>query len=128
MYSTISVNPAESTWNNALDVWQDWSDAAFSDHLRAIILNFIESLAVLVGYLVGFSYGWSILQCVKTARYGLAEAMQAAPVLRGWWSAPFVHIETTLYPEACWQAMAPATVAAILDYELAWACAAEAWE
>ena len=71
---------------------------------------------------------WLALQLVKTVRYWLAEAVQAVPVLYGWWKAPFVEIQATQYPESCWQAIAPAALAAILDCELDWACAAESLE
>jgi hypothetical protein len=132
MYSTISVNTAESAWNNALDAWQDWSDATFDDQYREAILTLVAGLARLVGYLAGFAYGWLTLQCLKTACYWLIEAVQAVPVVNGWWRARFVEIKATQYPEYCWQAMAkpskgtaPAVLSAIFDYELEWACAAE---
>jgi hypothetical protein len=125
MYSTISVNTAESAWNNALDAWQDWSDATFDDRYREAILTLVAGLANLVGYLAGFAYGWLLLQCLKIACYWLIESAQAVPVLNGLWRVPFVAIEAMQYPEDCWQSIAPAVSSAILDYELAWACAAE---
>ena len=128
MFATISIHTAKSTWSNALDAWQDWSDATFDDKYRAAILTLVEGLATLIGYLIGFAYGWLYLQCVKTARYWLAEVVQAVLVLSGWWTVPFVEVVTTQYPDICWQAIAPAVTAAILDYELSWACAAETME
>jgi hypothetical protein len=132
MYSTISVNTAESAWNNALDAWQDWSDATFDDQYREAILTLVAGLAKFVGYLAGFTCSWLLLQCLKIACYWLIESAQAVPVLNGWWRAPFVEIEAVQYPDYCWQVMArpskgtaPAVSSAILDYELAWACAAE---
>ena len=125
MYPTISVNTAESAWNNAIDAWQDWSDTTFDEQYRKAILTLVAGLATLVGYLVGFAYYWSMLQLTKTTRYWLSEAAQAAPVLHGWWVAPFVVIEPTQYPDDCWQAIAPTALKAILDYELDWAVAAE---
>lgn len=128
MYPTLSVNPTESFWNNALDAWQNWSDATFDDEYREAILTLVEGLSRLTGYLVGVVCCWLLLQCAKTARYWLAAAVQAVPVQSGWWSAPFVEIEATQYPEACWQGISSAVSAAILDYELAWAWAAEPLE
>lgn len=125
MYSTISVHTAESAFNDALAAWQDWSDATFDEQYRAAILTLIEGLATLTGYLIGFACCWLVLQCMKIVRYWLSEAGQAVPVLHGWWVAPFVEVEATQYPEICWQGIAPAVSAAILDYELEWACAAE---
>ena len=128
MYTTLSVNLAESAWNTALDAWQDWSDATFDDEYRQALLTLVEGLSMLVGYLVGFTYHWLLLQCTKATHDGLAAAVQAVPVLSGCWVAPFVTIEATQYPEACWQGISSAVSAAILDYELAWACAAEPLE
>ena len=126
MYPTISVNTAESAWNNAINAWQDWSDTTFDEQYRQAILTLVSGLATLVGYLAGFACCWSMLQLTKTARYWLAEAVQAVPVLHGWWVAPFVVIEPTQYPEYCWQAIAPVTLKAILNDELSWEIAAEA--
>ncbi len=125
MYPTISVNTAESAWNNAIDAWQDWSEATFDEQYREAILTLVAGLATLVGYLIGCGYCWLVLQLMKTARHWLTEAVQAIPVLRGWWVAPFVVIEPTRYPDDCWQVIAPAVSQAILDYELDWAIAAE---
>ena len=126
MYSPISIRTAETAFSHALDTWQDWSDATFDDRYRAAILTLLEGLAALVGYLIGCACCWLVLQCMKTVRYWLTEAVQAVPVLNGWWVAPFVVIEPTQYPEYCWQVIAPVTLKAILDDELSWAIAAEA--
>lgn len=126
MYLTISVNTAEPAFNDALAAWQDWSDATFDDQYRAAILTLIEGLASLTGYLIGVACCWLLLQCVRTVRYWLAEAVQAVPVLHGWWRAPSIEAKATQYPESCWQAIAPAVTQAILDYELEWAIGAEA--
>ncbi len=128
MNSTLpsSVNP--STLTDAVDAWQDWSDTTFDDKYREAMLTLVAGVALLIGYLVEFVYHWLALQLVKTVRYWLAEAVQAVPVLYGWWKAPFVEIQATQYPESCWQAIAPAALAAILDCELDWACAAESLE
>ena len=125
MNSTISISTVPSAFDNALNAWQNWSDATFDNQYREAILTLTEGLATLVGYLTGFAYWWSMLQLVKTVRYWLAEAAQAVPVLHGWWVAPFVVIEPTQYPEDCWQAIAPATLEAIFNDELSWAVAAE---
>ena len=125
MNSTISISAAPSTLNSALETWQDWSDTTFDDQYREAILTLVAGLARLVGYLIGCAYCWLVLQLMKTARYWLTEAVQAIPVLRGWWVAPFVVIEPTQYPEYCWQAIAPAVLKAILDDELSWAVDAE---
>ena len=125
MNSTISISAAPSTLNSALETWQDWSDTTFDDQYREAILTLVAGLARLVGYLIGCAYCWLVLQCTKTVRYWLSEAVQAVPVLRGWWMAPSIEIEATQYPESCWQAIAPAVSQAILDYELDWAIAAE---
>lgn len=126
MYPTISVNTAESAWNNAIDAWQDWSEATFDDQYREAILTLVAGLATLVGYLAGVACCWSMLQLMKTARYWLTDAVQAVPVLNGWWRPPFVETIATQYPECCWQAVAPTVAAAILDYELSWAVDAAA--
>jgi len=114
--------------HNGLDACQEWSDATFDDEYRQALLTLLEGLATLTGYLVGFAYSWLLLQCAKTARSWLSEVVQAVPVQSGWWSAPFVEIEATQYPEVCWQGISSAVSAAILDYELAWAWAAEPLE
>ncbi|CAN5656353.1 hypothetical protein BH23CYA1_BH23CYA1_16720 [soil metagenome] len=126
MYPTISITSAESTWNNALDAWQDWSDTTFDQQYREAILTLVAGLATLAGYLIGYACCWLLLQLVKTVRYWLTDAVQAVPVLNGWWKAPFVEISATQYPEFCWQAIAPTTLNAILDYELSWAVEAAA--
>ncbi|KPQ31486.1 MAG: hypothetical protein HLUCCA11_23620 [Phormidesmis priestleyi Ana] len=53
MYSTLSVTPTESVWNNALDAWQGWSNVTFDDEYREALLTLLEGLATLIGYLVG---------------------------------------------------------------------------
>lgn len=120
-----TTETSQSILVTALDAWQDWSDATSDDKYREAILTLIEGLVTLVGYLAGFAYCWLVLQCVRTVRYWLTEAVQAIPVLRGWWAAPSIEVSPTQYPESCWQVIAPATLAAILDDELDWACAAE---
>lgn len=136
-YSTlpvsVSVSLTKTTLDNALNAWQNWSDATFDDKYREAILTLIGGVTTLVGYLTGFACCWLALQLTKTARYWLTEAVQAVPVLNGWWSAPFVEIQPTQYPEICWQALAeplqgriaPETDEDILDYELSWAETAE---
>ena len=99
MNSTISISAAPSTLNSALETWQDWSDTTFDDQYREAILTLVAGLARLVGYLIGCAYCWLVLQCTKTTRYWLSEAVQAVPVLRGWWIAPSIEIEATQYPE-----------------------------
>ena len=103
MNSTISISTAPSTLNSALETWQDWSDTTFDDQYREAILTLVAGLARLVGYLTGFIYCWRwlVLQCMKTTRYWLVEAVQAVPVLHGWWRAPSIEIEMMQYPESC---------------------------
>ena len=133
MNSTLPIPTTLSTLTDALDAWQDWSDVTFDDKYREAILTLVVGVAMLTGYLVGFGYHWLLLQLVKTVRYWLEEAVQAVPVLYGWWAAPFIETQATHYPESCWQVLAesfqgriaPAALAAILDYELDWAWAAE---
>jgi hypothetical protein len=132
MNSTIFIPSVSSTFHDAFEAWQDWSNDTSDDQYRAAILTLVEGLAALTGYLLGFVCCWLLLQLVKTARYWLAEAVQAVPVLNGWWVAPCVEIAAMQYPESCWQAMAqpskgiaPAVTKAVLDYELSWAVAAE---
>jgi hypothetical protein len=123
--STIFIPTVSSTLHDALEAWQNWSDVTFDDKYRTAILTLVEGLAALAGYFLGFVYCWLLLQLVKTARYWLAEAVQAVPVLNGWWVAPSVEIAATQYPEYCWQAMAPAVTNAILNDEMKCAVAAE---
>lgn len=133
MYPTISITSAESAWNNAIDVWQDWSEATFDQQYRQAILTLVAGLATLAGYITGFACYWLLLQITKTTRYWLTDAVQAVPVLNGWWRAPFVKVSATQYPEHCWQALteslqgriAPGTLKAIYDDELSWAITAE---
>lgn len=133
---TIAIKPvAVSTWatiqiisSELLDQAQDWSDKKFDDKYREAVLTLVAGLALLTGYFVGFVYRWLLLQLMKTGRYWLAEAAQAVPVLCGWWAAPFIETQATQYPESCWQAISAAALAAILDCELDWACAAEPLE
>jgi len=135
MYPTfpISVSLTKITLYNALNAWQNWSDTTFDDKYREAILTLVGGVTTLVGYLVGCAYCWLALQLTKTVRCWLTEAVQAVPVLNGWWAAPFVEIKPTQYPEICWQALAeslqgriiPAVAEDILDYELCWAGNAE---
>ena len=114
-----------TTVNNLLDRWQAWSDATFDDKYREAILTLVEGVLRLVVYLMGLAYYWLKLQTIRTVRYWLSEAVQAVPVLNGWWRAPFVAIVPTQYAESCWQAINAAVASAILDYELDWAWDAE---
>jgi hypothetical protein len=125
MNSTIFVPTVSSTLQDLFEAWQNWSDVTFDDKYRAAILTLVEGLATVVGYLTGCVCCWLLLQLVKTARYWLVEAIQAVPVLNGWWVAPSVEIAATRYPESCWQAIAPAVTQAILNDELSWVIAAE---
>ena len=120
-----SLAAAQETLNHLLDRWQVWSDATFDDKYREAILTLVEGISRLAIYLVGMAYYWLKLQTIRTVRYWLAAAVQAVPVLNGWWQAPFVAITPTQYAESCWQAIAPAVATEILDYELDWAWAAE---
>ena len=121
MHVTLPINPAESPWHNALDTWQAWSDATFDEQYSAALLTLVEGLATLTGYLIGFTYCWLTLQLMTSACYGLSEAIQVVPVLNSWWTAPFIQLQPTPYPDSCWQAVAPAVAQAIFDYELSWA-------
>ncbi len=125
MNSTISISAVPSTLDNALDAWQDWSDTTFDQQYREAILTLVDGMATLVGYLAGFAYCWLLLQTVRTVRCWLTAAEQSVPVLNGWWKAPFFEVSPTQYLDYCWQAIAPAALAAILADELDWACAAE---
>lgn len=121
----ISIPTAKSTLNNALDVWQAWSETTFDDKYREAILTLVEGLLQLVVYLVGMAYYWLQLQVVRTVRYWLSEAVQAVSVLNGWWKAPFIEVQATQYPESCWRGIASTVTADILDYELSFATSAE---
>ena len=121
-----ALDLAQSTCTELIDQVQDWSDKAFDNKYREAILTLVEGAVLLIGYLAGYLYGWLRLQVLKTHRYWLAEAVQAVPVLRGWWSAPSVLLERITYAEDCWQAITPTVSADILDYELSHAVDAEA--
>lgn len=121
----ISISTVHLTFHNALDTWQVWSDTTFDDKYRAALVTILEGLAQLVAYLTGTAYYWLQLQVVRTVRYWLSDAVQAVPVLNGWWTVPFFTIPPMQYPESCWRATAPAVAVDILDYELSWAETAE---
>ena len=120
-----SLATVPTTVNNLLDRWQAWSDATFDDKYREAVLTLVEGILRLVVYLAGLAYYWLKLQTIRTVRYWLSAAVQAVPVLNGWWRAPFVKIAPTQYPERCWCAIARTVAAEILDYELDWAWDAE---